>query len=116
MAKKQEAAAKKPKTAPRAKPKPTMFDNAEAPASAPPAGKKRAVGAASQRELSNEAIGAAAGQVWSALAEGRGQTLAALKKSVDAPDDHVMLALGWLAREDKLAFDTNGRTVTVSLR
>ncbi|MCC6493393.1 MAG: winged helix-turn-helix domain-containing protein [Pirellulales bacterium] len=61
-------------------------------------------------------IGQAAGEVWRVLSERGGQTLAGLKKSLDASDDLVLLGIGWLAREDKLAFETNGRTVTVSLK
>jgi hypothetical protein len=118
VAKKQEASAKKPKAAPRTKAKPAKAENAEAPAAAPVEAKKRAAKpkAAAPREITNETIGATAGQVWSALADNGGQSLAALKKAVGATDDQVLLALGWLAREDKLAFDANGRTITVSLR
>jgi hypothetical protein len=50
------------------------------------------------------------------LADRGGQTIAGIKKSIDGPDDVTMAALGWLAREDKLDFETNGRTITVSLR
>jgi hypothetical protein len=72
--------------------------------------------APSQRGLSSEMIGNTAGDVWRVLSERGAQTLAGLKKSIDSPDDQVMLAVGWLAREDKLDFETNGRTITVSLR
>jgi hypothetical protein len=68
------------------------------------------------RGLSSDRIGQTAGDVWRVLAERGGQTVAGVKKSIDAPDDVVLLALGWLAREDKLTFETNGRSVTVSLR
>lgn len=71
--------------------------------------------APAQRGLSNEMVGATAGEVWRVLADRGPQTLAAIKKSLDAPDDQVLLALGWLAREDKLAFETNGRTIKVLL-
>ena len=64
---------------------------------------------------SDEQIGDTAGQIWHALATGP-QTVASLKKSIDAPGDLVPAALGWLAREGKLSFDNNGRSVTVSLR
>ncbi|HMO86685.1 MAG TPA: winged helix-turn-helix domain-containing protein [Lacipirellulaceae bacterium] len=56
-----------------------------------------------------------AGDVWHALSTGGGQSVAQLKKSVGAPDELVLAALGWLAREDKLAFDVSGRSVMVSL-
>lgn len=64
---------------------------------------------------SDEQIGDAAGKIWHALAAGP-QTVASLKKAIDAPGDLVPAALGWLAREGKLSFDNNGRSVTVSLR
>ncbi len=57
-----------------------------------------------------------AGEVWGLLANGDGQTLAAIKKRVDAPADLVVAAVGWLAREDKLEFTTSGRTVKLSLK
>ena len=66
--------------------------------------------------LCAEEIGNTAGEVWSALADRGEQTAAALKKSVNAPADLVMAAIGWLAREEKLNFDSSGRTVKISLR
>ena len=69
-----------------------------------------------QRGLSSEIIGTTAGDVWRVLSDRGGQTLAGLKKAIDASDDQVLLAIGWLAREDKLSFETNGRTITVSLK
>lgn len=71
--------------------------------------------AAAKRALTSEEIGHVAGDVWRTLSEGGGQSVAALKKAVDAPDELVLAALGWLAREEKLAFDGNGKSVTVSL-
>lgn len=66
--------------------------------------------------LTSPEIGVTAGQVWQVLADRGEQTTAALKKAVDAPGDMVMAAVGWLAREEKLDFDTIGRTVKISLR
>jgi len=50
------------------------------------------------------------------LADHGGQSLTALKKSIDAPAELVVAAVGWLAREGKLDFATSGRSVKVSLR
>jgi hypothetical protein len=118
VAKKQEGSAKKTKTAPRGKSKPSKVDNAQVAGGAMTETNKRTASAAApaQRGLSTDMIGSTAGEVWKILADRGPQSLAGLKKSTGAPDDQVLLALGWLAREDKLAFDTNGRTVTVSLR
>jgi hypothetical protein len=56
------------------------------------------------------------GDVWGLLVRDGAQTIAAIKKSIDAPPDLVLAAIGWLAREDKLEFSTHGRSVKVSLR
>jgi len=69
-----------------------------------------------QRSCSSDLIGDVAGDVWQLLAEQSGQSLAAIKKSIDAPADVVMAAVGWLAREEKLEFEQSGRSVKVSLR
>jgi len=62
------------------------------------------------------AIGHAAGDVWGSLSGGEPRSIAEIKKSVKAPGDVVVAALGWLAREDKLEFITNGKTVKIGLK
>jgi hypothetical protein len=74
-----------------------------------------AVAVAEIKTLSNESIGEAAGAVWVCLDSNGPQTLAKLKKAVDVPADTVLTAVGWLAREGKLKFETSGKTVTISL-
>jgi hypothetical protein len=69
-----------------------------------------------QTGFSSDQIGHTAGQVWDVLTRRDGQSLAELKKSTAAPADLVVAAVGWLAREGKLEFAANGRSVTVSLR
>ncbi|HEX4415328.1 MAG TPA: winged helix-turn-helix domain-containing protein [Lacipirellulaceae bacterium] len=92
------------------------------PADAPPTAKrikasksapvvKREVGA-----LTGIEIGHVAGDVWGALSRKGPATLVTIKKEVKAPADVVAAAIGWLAREEKLDFDTTGRTVKISLR
>jgi hypothetical protein len=66
--------------------------------------------------LSSIEIGHVAGEIWGLLSTNGDQTLAAIKKSVDAPADVVLAGIGWLAREDKLDFATSGRNVKISLR
>jgi hypothetical protein len=45
------------------------------------------------------------------------QTLTKLVKELDdAPRDVIMQAIGWLAREDKLEIEEEGRSRIVSLR
>ncbi len=117
MAKKREASPKKAKTAPRASSKSSKPGSASATAGTLFEDSKRsAKPAASQtRTLTLESIGDTAGHIWQVLSEQGVQTLAGVKKAVDASDDQVMLALGWLAREDIVAFDNSGRTVRISL-
>ena len=61
-------------------------------------------------------IGETAGAVWRLLDKNGPLTLAKLIKDADLPRDTIMQALGWLAREDKIDIEENGRTRTVSLR
>lgn len=63
-----------------------------------------------------EQIGETAGLVWHYLHETGPVSVTKLVKDVDAPRDVVMQALGWLAREDKLAIDETARSKTVSLK
>ncbi|GAB4132859.1 hypothetical protein JCM17478_11010 [Thermopirellula anaerolimosa] len=61
-------------------------------------------------------IGTTAGLVWNALHDRGAMSLSRLIKEVGRPRDEVMQAVGWLAREDKLAFQNQGRTRTVTLK
>jgi hypothetical protein len=69
-----------------------------------------------QRAISQAEIGHVAGEIWGLLSTNGGQSLATIKKTVNAPSEIVLAAIGWLAREDKLEFTTSGRTVKISLR
>jgi hypothetical protein len=62
-------------------------------------------------------IGATAGKVWQLLDVKGPQPLTKLVKELDdAPRDVIMQAIGWLAREDKLEIEEEGRSRIVSLR
>ena len=63
-----------------------------------------------------EQIGQTAGLVWTALNESGPQSLAKLIKSIDAPRDVVLQAIGWLAREDKIWIEETKRVRTIGLR
>ncbi|MBN1908155.1 MAG: winged helix-turn-helix domain-containing protein [Pirellulales bacterium] len=60
-------------------------------------------------------IGETAGLVWAVLNENGEMSLAKLVKAVGKPRDLIMQALGWLAREEKISIDEQGRTRTVTL-
>ena len=58
-------------------------------------------------------IGENAGLIWNAL-QGGALTLKALKKATKLKNDELSLALGWLAREGKVAFE-EAEELTISL-
>lgn len=90
----------------------------EKPAKARSATKKKAVKKVDvvERSCSSDDIGQVAGEIWHRLDSDGHQSIAQLKKSISAPSDIVMAAVGWLAREDKVAFEKNGRSTKVGLR
>jgi len=61
-------------------------------------------------------IGETAGDVWNTLSSHGPISLTRLVKLVGAPRDTVMQSLGWLAREDKIAIEEEGRSRLVMLR
>ena len=58
-------------------------------------------------------IGENAGLIWNAL-QGGALTAKALKKATKLKNDELNLALGWLAREGKIAFE-EAEELTISL-
>jgi hypothetical protein len=60
-------------------------------------------------------IGHVAGKVWEALSQGSALSMAQLVKAVGEPRDTVMQAVGWLAREGKVAIEDKGRNRLISL-
>jgi len=63
-----------------------------------------------------ENIGQTAGQVWKFLEAHGESTLSGVEKGVEAPKAMVSMAVGWLAREGKIAVKDEKRTVRISLR
>lgn len=61
-----------------------------------------------------ETIGANAGLIWKAL-EGGSQSVKAVKKATKLKEADLNLALGWLAREGKVAFTEVEGEMQVSL-
>lgn len=62
-----------------------------------------------------EKIGLNAGKVWNQLnADGR-QDLKVVKKATKLTDKDLYAALGWLAREEKIAIEEEGKDIFVSL-
>ena len=65
---------------------------------------------------STERIGINAGKLWASLSTNANQTLASLERTTELKRDEVLLALGWLFKEDKVAIETVGNSVKVSLK
>ncbi len=61
-------------------------------------------------------IGEKAGEVWRVLDSDGPQTLVQLKKKLGAKPGQMEYALGWLAREDKIAFESEKKTYRVALK
>jgi Winged helix-turn-helix domain (DUF2582) len=61
-------------------------------------------------------IGDAAGTIWRYLDEHGETTLSRLKQGVKLPEQIVLMAIGWLAREGKPRLVREGRGLKVDLR
>jgi hypothetical protein len=61
-------------------------------------------------------IGSAAGTIWRYLDEHGPTTLARLKQATRLSDQLLLMGVGWLAKEDKLRFARESRSVRLSLR
>jgi hypothetical protein len=61
-------------------------------------------------------IDSAAGTIWRYLNEHGEITLSKLKQGTKLSDQLLFASIGWLAREEKLNFATQGRSVRVCLR
>lgn len=62
-----------------------------------------------------EKIGEVAGKVWDQLQEEGEQSTSAVARALEEPQTKVNMAIGWLAKEGKLDFDTEGRGNLLSL-
>jgi len=60
-------------------------------------------------------IGEAAGKIWVYLDSHGPTTLGKLKTGTKLADDLLNQGLGWLAREEKIAVEKKGRTISISL-
>jgi hypothetical protein len=61
-------------------------------------------------------IGGAAGVIWEFLDQHGETALNRLKQGTRLSDQMLLMGLGWLAREGKLALARQGRTLRVGLR
>ena len=64
----------------------------------------------------NGQVGETAGRIWQLLSNEGPQTFPQLKKKLNGSGELVSLALGWLAREDKVDISQEKKNITVALR
>jgi|LAHU01.1.fsa_nt_gb hypothetical protein len=61
-------------------------------------------------------IGETAGRIYRQLAERQAATPAELIKALNCPYDELQMALGWLARENKIRFEMAKTRLKIMLR
>lgn len=61
-------------------------------------------------------VGETAGEVWRLLSSEGPQTMSQLKKKVDAKGELLSMALGWLARENKIELLPEKKALRVQLK
>ncbi len=61
-------------------------------------------------------IGETAGEIWKLLRDEGPLSISAIASKTKQPQTIVYMAIGWLAREDKLAFTQTKRGTSVSLK
>jgi len=64
----------------------------------------------------NGQVGETAGKIWHLLNQEGPQTIPQLKKKLNGSGEIVNLALGWLAREEKVDITQEKKVLTVALR
>ncbi len=63
-----------------------------------------------------ETVGKTAGRVWEILKKNHEMTLSQLPKALKQKDTVVYQAVGWLAREDKIAYRTKGKKTVLFVK
>ncbi|MCB2229856.1 winged helix-turn-helix domain-containing protein [bacterium] len=68
-----------------------------------------------ERHLTNKDIGVLAGDIWQVLKKNGEVAISKLPKMLEESDAMAYQALGWLAREGKIEYRSEGRATFVSL-
>lgn len=66
--------------------------------------------------MSNSAIDTAAGIVWKYLHDNGSASVTKIATETEIQNKDVQRAIGWLAKEDKLLIEINGRVEIISLK
>lgn len=62
-----------------------------------------------------DAVGSTAGRVWQFLEVNGRSSLSAIQRALGVPDSLANMAIGWLAREGKVAIQKERQSVMVAL-
>jgi hypothetical protein len=60
-------------------------------------------------------VGESAGAIWNYLKDRSDAPVAELRKALEMHDATFWMAVGWLARENKLVFNGEGKEMSISL-
>jgi hypothetical protein len=60
-------------------------------------------------------IGENAGKIWQALSNNGAMSMSQVKKKTTLSDSETNMALGWLAKEEKIAVNKKGKSLNISL-
>ena len=61
-------------------------------------------------------IGDSAGKLWVFLEKNGASSPSKIEKEAELSKNDLQRAIGWLAKEDKILIEVNGRTETLSLK
>ncbi len=61
-------------------------------------------------------IGETAGEIWRILQDEKNLSVSSLVSRVKQPKSIAYMAIGWLAREDKLAFTETKQGISISIK
>lgn len=64
----------------------------------------------------SDTIGNAAGMLWQYLNENGAASASRIARETGLDNKQLQRAIGWLAKEDKLRFDTSGRHEIIGLK
>ena len=63
-----------------------------------------------------ETIGKVAGKLWAYLDENESASPSKIAKEINISKNELQRAIGWLAREEKIAIEVDGRVEILSLK
>ena len=66
-------------------------------------------------DIGIDKIGDNAGKIWETLNANGSMSVAQVKKKTTLSDPETNMAIGWLAREEKVSFTKKGKSINIAL-